>query len=306
LDQRDRKGSGAKEPADQGTHPGDKEKPPQGIDAATVAAYEKLGAVYGGWEKNETGTIWFQPGREHAEKGLPGFRFAIFPQARLPEVAIPFGLDLSRSDVTDAGLKELAGLRNLARLMLVRTPVTDAGLKELRRLNNLTALNLSQTKVTDAGVKELASLKNLATLDVTFTPVTARGLRDLGSNGTLAVTLSNYTLVTDAKLRVLRELDLLHVLTDAKGKDGADPKCGNEVIALSLAKSPVTDDGLQELAGLKNLATLDLNGTKVTDRGLTELASFNNLTMLDLRHTKVTAAGVAQLRKALPRCVIHR
>ena len=33
--------------------------------------------------------------------------------------------------------------------------MTDAGLKELAPLKNLTSLNLSDTKVTDAGVKEL-------------------------------------------------------------------------------------------------------------------------------------------------------
>ena len=28
----------------------------KGIDPATVAAYEKLGAIYGGWEKNGVGS----------------------------------------------------------------------------------------------------------------------------------------------------------------------------------------------------------------------------------------------------------
>jgi hypothetical protein len=53
------------------------------------------------------------------------------------------------------------------------------------------------------------------------------------------------------------------------------------MIALSLSNSQVTNDGLRELAGLKNLAALDLRGTRVTD------------------------AGVAWVRQALPACEIR-
>src|SRR5437762_597432 len=65
----------------------------KGIDRATVAAYEKLGAVYGGWviRDDEWG---FLKGEKSAEAGLPGFAFSAFPKSELPEVAVPFGLRL--------------------------------------------------------------------------------------------------------------------------------------------------------------------------------------------------------------------
>jgi hypothetical protein len=47
------------------------------------------------------------------------------------------GLDLSRSKVTDACLKELANLKHLQTLNLNGTPVTDASLKELANLEEL-------------------------------------------------------------------------------------------------------------------------------------------------------------------------
>ncbi len=127
----------------------------KGIDAETVAAYEKLGADYGGWVKQES--LQFQTGRDAAERGLPGFRFYSNPITKLPQVAVPFGLALKNSGsiVDDAGLKELAGLKNLTALDLHTTEVTDAGLKELAGLTTLTMLNLDRTKVTDAGLKEL-------------------------------------------------------------------------------------------------------------------------------------------------------
>ena len=51
--------------------------------------------------------------------------------------------------------------------------MTDAGLKELAGLKSLMVLDLWGTQVTDAGLKELAGLKNLQSLDLNFTEVTA-------------------------------------------------------------------------------------------------------------------------------------
>ena len=73
---------------------------------------------------------------------------------------------------------------------------------------------------------------------------------------------------------------------------------------LNLSGTQVTDAGLKELDGLKNLHTLHLGGTKVTDRGLKELVGLKNLHTLDLSFTAVTDAGLAELQKALPACKI--
>ena len=89
----------------------------KGLDPETLAAYQKLGGVYNEWGK---------------EKVLPGFIFRSFPKTRLPEAAVPFVLDLSHSDVTDAGLKELAGLSNLTELYLQDTK-PDAHRMAIRR-----------------------------------------------------------------------------------------------------------------------------------------------------------------------------
>ena len=64
-------------------------------------------------------------------------------------------LDLSRTEITDAGLKELAKLQKLTYLHLYRTKITDEGLKEVAKLQNLTSLNLRYNQITKAGVAEL-------------------------------------------------------------------------------------------------------------------------------------------------------
>ena len=64
-------------------------------------------------------------------------------------------------------------------LALCRSPVTDAGLRELATLKNLTWLDLRDTRVADAGLKELAGLKNLDTLLLQGTQVTDAGVHEL-------------------------------------------------------------------------------------------------------------------------------
>jgi internalin A len=111
-----------------------------------------------------------------------------------------------------------------------------------------------------------------------------------------------------------------------------ETKDGRPVVKVDLArKRQVTDAGLEELAALKGLTTLDLSGTRVTnaglkevaalkglttlrlsdnsrvtDAGLKELAALKGLTTLRLGESGVTAEGVAQLKKALPNCSVHR
>src|SRR5262245_50317493 len=68
---------------------------------------------------------------------LPAFRPRRPEQPELPALPdpkVPFALDLSGTEVTDAGLKELAGLKSLRLLNLIDTPVTDGGLKEVGKV----------------------------------------------------------------------------------------------------------------------------------------------------------------------------
>jgi len=110
---------------------------------------------------------------------------------------MPFALYLSSREITDDGLKELAGLENLAALRIDMTGITDAGLKHLAGLKNLHTLNLSQTKITDAGLKHLAGLTNLQTLALTNTKVTDAGLKELKGLKKLGVLYLPGTAVTD-------------------------------------------------------------------------------------------------------------
>jgi Leucine-rich repeat (LRR) protein len=222
------------------------------IDPDTIAAYRKIGGDYGGWVTDGHGKIMpYVPGPEVAAKGTPGFRFLSFPDAKLPEVAVPFGLDLSVLDITDQHLKGLAHLKNLTALDLRARSITDAGLKELLPLKNLRALCLWHTQVTDVGLKDLAKLTNLTTLQLMHTQVTDAGLKELAPLKNLRALNLDATRVTDAGLKELLPLQ--------------------QLTSLELYKTNVTDTGLKNLASLKNLTRLDLTETKVTQAGAQKL-----------------------------------
>jgi len=88
-------------------------------------------------------------------------------------------LNLANTGVTDAGLKSLAGFKNLRRLHLEKTGVGDEGLASVKGLAELQYLNLYGTKVTDKGVASLAGLKKLKNVYLWQTAVTDAGAADL-------------------------------------------------------------------------------------------------------------------------------
>jgi len=66
-------------------------------------------------------------------------------------------IDLGGTEITDAGLKEVAKLKQLTSLELAGCEqITDTGLKEVAKLQKLTYLDLScYEQITDAGVAQL-------------------------------------------------------------------------------------------------------------------------------------------------------
>jgi hypothetical protein len=85
-------------------------------------------------------------------------------------------LDLSRTDLTDAGLKVVAKMPNLEHLDLRGTAIGDEGVRALAGLQNLQTLSLYGTAVTDSGLEALRGLPSLRRLYVGGTKVTEPGL----------------------------------------------------------------------------------------------------------------------------------
>jgi hypothetical protein len=81
--------------------------------------------------------------------------------------------ELSRTKVTDAGLRSVATWTNLQSLDLARTAVTSAGVSALAPLAKLESINLTDTKVDDSGVTALKANPHLAKIWTFGTAVNA-------------------------------------------------------------------------------------------------------------------------------------
>ena len=103
--------------------PGDqanKANPVQELPAELVAAWEKADARVG-WMSADQFFLNFREGVEGKKGEVPAFRFRTWTAgvvAKLPQPQTAFGLDFTNAQVTDAGLKELAGLKSLQSLNL--------------------------------------------------------------------------------------------------------------------------------------------------------------------------------------------
>jgi hypothetical protein len=88
-------------------------------------------------------------------------------------------LDLARTSITAAALKDIAKMQRLTRLDLRKTKIGDDALAALTPLKHLQIINLYGTDVTDKGVAALASLKSLKNVTLYETKVTDAGLAKL-------------------------------------------------------------------------------------------------------------------------------
>lgn len=69
-----------------------------------------------------------------------------------------------------------------------------------------------------------------------------------------------------------------------------------QIVSISLAKMPVTDDDFNLLTDFKNLEVLNLNNTDITGKRLSDLKSLENLHSLSLSGTHVTSESVDALK----------
>lgn len=195
-------------------------------------------------------------------------------------------LMLRGTDVTDDGLKSLAGLAGLQFLDLEQTKITDACAPHLANLKNLVRIDLGAFDVNEDGfgvgdkvLSVLATLPKLSSIELRLTKVTDAGMAELAKCLSLEGITVEGTDVTDAGLVHLAKLKNLKSLSLGVYNEGAK----------------ITDEGLKTVGQMTGLKWLQLSGTPITDAGLPHLAGLKNLTSLQLDETKATSAGLAHL-----------
>lgn len=158
-------------------------------------------------------------------------------------------LHLSNSKIGDDSLAVLSQLPALQSLALQGNNLSDAGLKHLAGMRQLRSLwvGMSRQKFTDAGAQHLAGLTLLEELDLQRSQLSDRGiaalkglkqLRSLHLSGDTAATHES---ITDASIPIVLGMTRLR--------------------KLSLSKTRITGEGLRQLAELPELRSLDLSST---------------------------------------------
>jgi hypothetical protein len=235
-----------------------------GEDLLELAALPALGVVVGDDGLVTDATLRLR--REHGLLHLPASETRPGGPAR----TLPW-LNLVNRPITDAGLRELAGVGSLEKPYLGKSGVTDEGLKVLATLPALQTLRLNDTRATNAGLTELARVPTLREVALEDTRVSGAGLKALAGHKSLQTVGLAPRQSNNEAFRVLRENRMLHLLSAARTFAGARPRSEAEVASLILKQSGISDAGLRELAGLGSLVLLNLAGARVTGRAVEPL-----------------------------------
>jgi len=205
-------------------------------------------------------------------------------------------LSLDKTHVAGPGLVHLKGLASLRQLALSGEKFSDAGLQHLGALTGLEKLTLSGPQITDDGLQHLAALKNLQELNLSCENMRGNGLAHLAELPNLENLNLRGTCLTDAGAVGLQRMTRLKslCLSNANDRFAAMFLGGNEEPVT--IKVRITDVGMQHLAGLANLRSLDLGGTLITEAGLVHLERLTNLERLNLEHTQVRETGLVHLK----------
>ncbi len=113
-------------------------------------------------------------------------------------------IDLTESNISDAGISQLCEIQSLESLVLSYTNVSDLGLAQLSSLVDLRELDLSLTMVTDECLNSICSLKKLEELRLGATGISDDGLHSLLSLQKLSFIDVSETIVSEEGIAVLQ------------------------------------------------------------------------------------------------------
>lgn len=214
-------------------------------------------------------------------------------------------LDLSRTKITDAGLKHLKPLRELREVSFRYAEfITADGLAVLKNWTRLEKLDLRGARVTSRIFEHMGTLRNLRDLDLGFTEITDEGFDQLIQLPKLERLVIGGNRLNGECLDILRQIASLRDL-DIGGTQRVD----SGLWGLSLTAS-----NLARVGALTQLRRLSLAAATISDRGvdrpghpeaertelrdLSAVANLRDLEFLDLSRQPVAAdslRGIASL-----------
>lgn len=235
-----------------------------------------------------------------------------FNDAWMPHIAKLTNLKTLRftnnGPLTDVGMEQLAGLKNLEQFSFVGTKITgkayakfegftkltrvshrgssidDEGLKQLcEHLPNLESISLAHAKFTDAGAVHLAKLTKLKGLELGTHNATPAALKNLTNLPLQSIQLGEGFHSADA-FTTVKAIPTLRTLSVTDG-------------------SKLTDTDLSLIAGITQLESLSMDKLPLPDERLSVLSAFAHLRSLTLalRPKGYPAETQAQVKALLPK-----
>ncbi len=209
-------------------------------------------------------------------------------------------LSLFGRKISGIGLRDLAHLGELKSLDLSRSQVTDEGLKVVSQFESLEVLKLETAEhITLAGIEYLAALKNLRTLDLQVTGATAAWAKQISSFPQLQNVDLRENPIGDAGIEsIVKLLDLRGLGLD--GTDITDKGVRRLTVLTKLERLELSDNYITDesvvplLAGLSELRSVRLSRTPVTPKVLDALPRLRHLEELHLPEFPLSEAS-AQL-----------
>jgi len=238
-------------------------------------------------------------------------------------------LNIGSPGITDEGMRHVAKLTNLKKLMLFGCEnVTNEGLAHLTTLKSLRHLYITDSKITIGGLSHLNKIPALFKLDLHDIEQDHAGLNisgltnleelgltlkiervDRENNLLITQKFRNIDLVCLAQLKRLRWLQGINNVSDT----GLEKLSGlTNMERFSFAATGLTDDGLKCLANMKNLDLLHINNKyrpelspaderRLTDEGLRYLEGLKMLTYLQIdSDNNFSDSAIRRLRSGLP------
>jgi hypothetical protein len=181
-------------------------------------------------------------------------------------------------------LAKLEGQTGIKTLHFGYEKVTARGLASIAQLPALEELIVCNTDgISDADLARLEGLKKLKLLLIGNSWLTDEALRHVGRLRNLEDLSLDGQCGSDSGLEYLRRLTRLKSLK------------------LGMTAAGISDAGIDALALLTDLETLDLDGCRgVTDRGLERLHQLTKLTNVRLRGSRITPAGRERFMAVMP------
>ena len=210
-------------------------------------------------------------------------------------------LDVTRSTVTDDGVRLISKLPALTQLDLTGTQIRGNGLAGLKGLSNLRVLTLNEIhSLTPECWDFLCELTQLETVNLVGTRITNKDVEKLTRLTSLKELNLSQTQVSDAAFTHLAEIENLQILRLEMNSliDGS----GLQAFSKSKTKPPLRElhsfrtkiniAGLKHVKGIPNLELLNIADILLTDQQVQDLKGTNNVKTLNVSFNRLTTASM--------------